>query len=289
MRVSLVRFRALAPLAAILAGLLPTAAWADDPAWWSSSGTAIIETGHTPISADNWEIVNLGQLKHVALMARGHLAGILSLTETDWDAAYGGSSENPFRSADFDLLGGIQDDPLNYEPANIGQLKFIAHGFYKILATHAPAYDVLAQLEAMGLDEAETSSIEGVLVPWVAPAAGENWEQFNIGQLKLVFSFDFGALLAGPDSDNDGLPDAWETYYFSNLAQNGSGDANDDGLLNRDAFRFGLNPNTDESVVTGKFDVFTYDARGWLDDVAITGSIPVSYLFDKEGNLELFQ
>jgi hypothetical protein len=89
------------------------------------------------------------------------------------------------------------------------------------------------------------------------------------------------------DLDADGLPDRWEQHYFGTLERDGSGDWNEDGLLDRDAFRFGLNPKgSDESEVTGKFDSFDYDARGWLDTVTLTGSAPVSFGLDDEGNIE---
>lgn len=89
------------------------------------------------------------------------------------------------------------------------------------------------------------------------------------------------------DSDNDGLPDKWELYHFGNLDRDGTGDWNNDGLLDRDAFRFGLDPKgDDESEVAGKFDVFSYDARGWLDGMTLTGNASVSFGLDDEGNIE---
>lgn len=89
------------------------------------------------------------------------------------------------------------------------------------------------------------------------------------------------------DSDGDGLPDKWELYYFGDLSRDGSGDWNNDGLLDRDAFRYGLNPKgDDESEVAGKFDTFNYDDRGWLDGLSLTGSASVSFGLDDEGNIE---
>jgi hypothetical protein len=97
-------------------------------------------------------------------------------------------------------------------------------------------------------------------------------------------------VLAAGDSDGDGLLDSWEMANFGNLTRDGSGDWNADGLLDRDAFRFGLDPKGgDESQVAGKFDVFSYDARGWLNGTTITGGTSVSYTLDKEGNIERFQ
>jgi hypothetical protein len=57
-----------------------------------------------------------------------------------------------------------------------------------------------------------------------------------------------GALLrldigtAVPDSDNDGLPDAWELAVFGNLGQNGEGDPDGDGSNNGREYAAGTNP-----------------------------------------------
>src|SRR6185436_348007 len=47
------------------------------------------------------------------------------------------------------------------------------------------------------------------------------------------------------DSDNDGMPDVWEgTNSFNmNLASDATGDADGDGLNNRDEFLAGTNPH----------------------------------------------
>jgi hypothetical protein len=47
----------------------------------------------------------------------------------------------------------------------------------------------------------------------------------------------------GPtDSDNDGLPDAWELQYFGNLSQGANGDTDGDGVTNIQEFRQGRDP-----------------------------------------------
>jgi hypothetical protein len=89
------------------------------------------------------------------------------------------------------------------------------------------------------------------------------------------------------DTDADGLPDDWEVAYFGDLTRTGAEDWNNDGLLDRDAFRFGLNPKGgDESEVAGKSDVFNYDARGWLDGITLTGGTARTLALDNEGNIE---
>lgn len=57
------------------------------------------------------------------------------------------------------------------------------------------------------------------------------------------------------DSDNDGLPDAWETTYFGDLSQTASGDFDHDGTSNLTEYRLGLIPNNGSS----KFTALTTD------------------------------
>ncbi|MEM6639752.1 MAG: choice-of-anchor U domain-containing protein [Pseudomonadota bacterium] len=50
------------------------------------------------------------------------------------------------------------------------------------------------------------------------------------------------------DSDNDGMPDVWERQFFGDLSNNGLGDSDGDGLIDRDEYVNGtdpFNPDTD--------------------------------------------
>ena len=88
------------------------------------------------------------------------------------------------------------------------------------------------------------------------------------------------------DKDGDGLPDKWEQFYFGVLSQDGSGDANHDGLLDRDAFRYGLDPRgEDESGNPAMVEQFEYDPRGWLIGYAAPQGASADYSLDDEGNL----
>ncbi len=79
--------------------------------------------------------------------------------------------------------------------------------------------------------------------------------------LVLTLGFDLGTDLTNPDTDNDGLPDAWENPNFGNLTATPSGDADADGLTNLTEYIFGSDPNlassgrppTSISPVTGGF------------------------------------
>ncbi len=50
------------------------------------------------------------------------------------------------------------------------------------------------------------------------------------------------------DSDHDGLPDEWESHYFGNLNQNGSGDLDQDGQTNAEEYLAGTDPTRSSSV-----------------------------------------
>jgi alpha-tubulin suppressor-like RCC1 family protein len=92
---------------------------------------------------------------------------------------------------------------------------------------------------------------------------------------------------ATEDTDGDGLPDQWEASYFGHLRNDGSGDANGDGLLDRDAWRFGLSPTgADPSLQPAELDAFGYDVRGWLNSVTPRGSTPAAITLDEEGNVK---
>lgn len=60
-----------------------------------------------------------------------------------------------------------------------------------------------------------------------------------------------GALSPNPDTDGDGLPDAWETQRFGNLAQTGAGDPDADGLANAQEFARGTNPTVADTDSDG--------------------------------------
>ena len=87
---------------------------------------------------------------------------------------------------------------------------------------------------------------------------GANYDRYASGNEVWVYSTQSGE---GPDSDADGLADAWEFQFFGNTtSQNGSGDPDGDGLTNLQEYQGGTNPivaNTDGDSLPNGWE-FTY-------------------------------
>lgn len=260
----------------LVAGPIPAGKPSAYPDWWFSRDVIPRLPDYANIAgpiwplhyavADDYAAANIGQLKFMAVHAAIELDATLP----------GGPGEDIYNIVSTWLskpgLGAPRDD---YAALNQGQLKAIADLFYVRLAENGYSASPL---------------VSGQTTPWTSsPQDDDAYALVNLGQLKHVFSFAPGSSHK-PDTDFDGLYDEWEILHFGTLERDGLGDWNDDGLSDRDAFRFGLDPKgADQSQVTGKFDVFTYDVRGWLETVTITGSTATSYTLDREGNIELFQ
>ena len=184
---SAVRSRRLLALLALLT-TLPLLVWsATYPAWWTERGVI------TPVPADDYAVLNQGQLKNLATKAvaefqawLGPIGGIGNLTAPYTDAdgnAHPGGTGWRLQS----LIAGFTQNA-NYAAVNQGQLK----------ATAQPFYDRLIEV--------------GILTqyPWTSSTAGaDNYAAANIGQAKNLFSFNFKLL----DSDHDGMPDWWEDQH----------------------------------------------------------------------------
>jgi len=57
------------------------------------------------------------------------------------------------------------------------------------------------------------------------------------------------------DSDGDGLPDEWESYYFGNLNQGWNGDPDGDGIINGIEYLQGRNPLKGSTSDTGSLNL----------------------------------
>ena len=108
----------------------------------------------------------------------------------------------------------------------------------------------------------------------------------NAYELETLFTNPMEKNSAGGDSNNNGLVDGWELYYFGGIGiANPTAVLMPDGLTNLEKANLGLNPNTDYSVSNAAQPAsFTYDLTGRL--VEITAPVAAStFTPDEEGNL----
>jgi hypothetical protein len=184
-----------------IATLVPLLAYATAPVWWSHQGV-LVHNG----TADDYALVNQGQLKNIAL------AAVLEM-----DAGLQGGAGNTLHAL-VDAWASPTAQTNDYAPVNLGQLKNIAKPFYDRLIAAGLAGDY----------------------PWSGnPNQPDDFALANIGQVKELFSFD----LPNPDSDGNGLPDAWELQHFGHLGVDPNADPDGDGFTNLQEYQNGTDPN----------------------------------------------
>lgn len=204
-------------LALTIAGcfVLPLMLLATAPAWWSQRGVIT-----TNASADDYALVNQGQLKNIAV------AGV-----AEFDAHLPGGAGDTLHSL---VTGWSQPNAQrkDFAPVNLGQVKNVAKGFYDRLISVRYVDDY----------------------PWATSAnAPDDFAIANIGQVKELFSIDLLATDLAHDSDQNGLPDWWEKYYFGHIGLDPNAPApRGDGLTILQAFRQGLDPVHNEN---GNFQI----------------------------------
>lgn len=240
------RAKLLVPLLAILAAC-PVTLFAQTPAWWGNHGVL----SATP--SDDYAAVNQGQAKNIAVQARLYFNSILP-------GGAGSAIDSLIASWLAAPASGVTRE--DYAILTQGQLKALVQPFYDrlIQVGYATAY------------------------PWTASTADdESYSVTNIGQLKNLFSFDLASTSLANDTDQDGLPDWWERYYFGNLTSTSSADPDGDGLTNLDEFTYNLNPTANDYGRNSTAQVFTYDNASRLTGAATT--ITESFSLDAESNL----
>jgi hypothetical protein len=157
-------------------------------------------------TTNDYAAVNAGQLKNIATKARD---------EMEANLPGGSSTDIQTLVTSFGATGGGRND---FAAVNVGQAKTVAKPFYD-------------RLIAVGY----TSGY-----PWSdTDPARNDFAQVNVGQVKNLFSFDLTK-----DSNNNGLPDWWETAKFGALGVSAGGDDPDgDGVTNAEEYWLGMNPN----------------------------------------------
>lgn len=132
---------------------------------------------------------NIGQLKHVAAVARDEM-----------EARLAGGADTEINNLVNSWTAVTSEDT---DSVVIGQLKYVASLF-------------LQRLNAVGYTE-PLSGFSGnqnpasILTDWGASGASDNDKDLAvIGQLKYLFSWDLSNFASFPDADLDGLDDSWE-------------------------------------------------------------------------------
>jgi len=229
----------------VSAVLIAVSAYAvDPPVWWSGSNTRIIQENG---EENNYAPANLGQLKHVAKQAKAHLDATFAGGGGGAGSAVNAlvDSFEPRAGQSYSQAEIDQFLKENYAPINLGQLKAVAKPFYDRLL--AAGYDTKANLIARGYPANWAYDY-----PWnPSTPTSENYAPANIGQLKLVFSFD----ASGLDSDTDSLPDAWEYANFGDLNQEPDGDFDGDRIPNIFEYAKGTDPSDRQSMPSIDFIV----------------------------------
>ncbi len=204
----------------VLVAGYPTLVAASLPGWWTAPETRILEDPGEPIPiSENYAPVNLGQLKHVALQAQAHLEEHLS------------------SGAGFSIDESWPETPAseNYVMVNVGQLKAIAKPFYDRLIE--AGYDTRQNLIDRGYPNDWPFEY-----PWPPDTpVGENYAPANIGQLKLVFSFDLTRFHDEDEGDNP-LPEWWQLAFFGTTGIDPHDDADNDGQSNLQEYLAGTDP-----------------------------------------------
>ena len=91
-----------------------------------------------------------------------------------------------------------------------------------------------------------------------------------------------GIVISNADTDNDGLPDDWELFYFDDLSASADADADGDGASNRAEYLSGTDPTKAESVFRIINAAFKTDGTAQL---IFKNSPSVSYRVESSADL----
>jgi hypothetical protein len=167
-------------LSLCLCGLFPLWVWAEAPAWWTERGVLDPEA-----TADDYAVVNQGQLKHIAKQAYSEFVDKLP------------NGPGPVLTA---MWGSPTPGSDDYLAINTGQLKHVAQPFYDRLIA------------------------EGMATSYPWGSAADDYALANIGQVKNLFSFELPSTPVVVDTDQDGIPDDQEAAAGTDPKKYSSGD-----------------------------------------------------------------
>lgn len=207
-------------LQCFLLPILLSPAVAAPPPWWTNGTPPVIDANAT---ANNHGPANIGQAKWIVSEALRALEfnapAIASQVRSD---LVGFLPDHADRIIDLSVPENPKSEVWiknQNMPLLIGQLKSISAPFYSRLAAVQPIW-LASQRVTNGTNR------PGSIFPWTPTTEDDaNKAVATIGQLKAVFSLQFQTLgvASSDDTDQDGLPDSWETAH--GLNPNDSADA----------------------------------------------------------------
>jgi len=89
------------------------------------------------------------------------------------------------------------------------------------------------------IDTVKSGTATGELAPGVAEPSPHRFPYTTLGGYPVISGT---SRPPGYDTDNDGMPDAWETSYFTNLSHTGKTDSDGDGYTDLEEFLNGTDP-----------------------------------------------
>jgi alpha-tubulin suppressor-like RCC1 family protein len=121
----------------------------------------------------------------------------------------------------------------------------------------------VAKIWAGGIHSLAMTS-DGSLWAWGWNTYGQLGDHSKVDRWSPIRVRWFNLLGSWADTDSDGLPDFWENLYLGGLVQNGSNDADGDGLTNLQEWNLDTNPSLFDTNGDSLGDGLLYGMKLWL-------------------------